>query len=113
MSDSGRYQTSWCSAGIVCPWGSRFHHVMTATTPTNEIALAMNTAPGPAAAMRMPATAGPIDWAMLEEIELSATACESVSIGTSSGVSDVNAGMLTVPPTDNRNVSTSSHVVVT
>ena len=102
-----------CSAGSVVWGASPFQHATTITTPRNDTALITNTAPGPDAAMITPAIAGPIDCAMFISIEFSATAGVSSSRPTSSGVSDVQAGMLSVPPTDNRKVSTNSHVVVT
>ena len=96
-----------CSGGSVVVSAGRYRRT-TSTMPRNDTALTTNTAPGPAAAITRPASAGPIDCATFDEIELSAIAFGSSDRSTSSGVTAMNAGAASVPNVDNTNVKISS-----
>src|SRR5271169_7043320 len=85
-----------------------FHLATTRTTPKNDTKFATNAVATPAAAMIMPASAGPTARARLNSIPFSADAAARSSLGTNSGRIARQAGVSNASPAERVNVSTSS-----
>src|SRR5580698_11020059 len=85
-----------------------FHLATTRMTPKNDTKFTTNAVPTPAAAMTMPASAGPIARARLNSIPLSADAATRSSLGTSSGRIAPHVGVSKASPAESANVNTSS-----
>jgi len=77
-----------------------------AIVAANVTALITNTQPVPTAAIRNPATAGPISLAMLNDVEFRATAFGSESCGTISPTKVCRAGASKAAITPSRNANT-------
>src|ERR1700685_1049755 len=85
-----------------------FHPAHTRMTPKNDTEFATNAVATPAAAMIMPASAGPTARARLNSIPLSADAAARSSLGTSSGRIARHVGVSNASPAESANVNTSS-----
>ena len=86
----------------------RRQRARTTSAPTNDTALMAKTAPGPAAAMRTPARAGPAALPTLTTTRLSAIATASCAAGTRSSMTAFEAGPVKAKPMQNTNIRPSS-----
>src|ERR1700727_565767 len=85
-----------------------FHLATTRMTPKNDTKFATNAVATPAAAMTIPASAGPTARARLNSIPLSAEAGARSSLGTNSGRIAPHVGVSNASPAESAKVSTKS-----
>src|SRR5271155_3721249 len=96
------------SGGAVRLRTGLFHFATTRMTPKNEKKFTTNAAATPAAAMTIPASAGPTARARLNSIPFSADAAASSSFGTSSGRMARQVGVSNASPAESANVNINS-----
>src|SRR5438270_7923945 len=95
------------SGGVVRLRVGLFHLAITRMTPTKDTRLATNAMVTPAAAMTIPARAGPTARARLNSIPFSADATARSSLDTNSGRIARHAGVSNASPAERANVNTS------
>src|ERR1700720_2364275 len=92
------------SAGVLLLGTGLFHLATARMTPENDTKFTANAVATPAAAMIMPASAGPTARARLNSIPLSADAAAMSSLGTNSGRTARHVGVSKASPAERANV---------
>src|ERR1700685_3406836 len=96
------------SAGLLLLRTGLFHLATTRMTPENDTKFATKAVATPAAAMIMPASAGPTARARLNSIPFSADAATMSSLGTNSGRIARQAGVSNASPAESAKVNASN-----